>query len=231
MVAMDVQLDEKSTKFLTEEAKRFPNEVRRAFYYACGIALRNMRGMMNGKSDKIAKWDDFTKRYRGMAMWDSAGTFGGKLMWPNKKKLTMEPEGDRVRIGWIGELESPAERFQDGGTEHNSWDWRRARVEQGFSMHEVPEYSVTPRRPVIEIAKEQLERNQAEWVLGAYVGILQKKIKRWEVRYQQTSATRAGLRTAARVAAYGAKAASSVARVAAYYGEHGYLENTWRSEA
>ena len=43
MVAMDVQLDEKSTKLLLAEAKRFPKEVRRAFYYSCGITLRIMR--------------------------------------------------------------------------------------------------------------------------------------------------------------------------------------------
>ena len=49
MVAMDVQLDEKSTKLLLAEAKRFPKEVRRAFYYSCGITLRIMRGRMSGK--------------------------------------------------------------------------------------------------------------------------------------------------------------------------------------
>ena len=227
MVAMDVQLDEKSTKFLTDEAKRFPNEVRRAFYFACGIALRNMRSTMSGKSKRVAKWDEFTKRFRAMAKWDSAHTFGGKLMWPNGKKLTMQPEGDRVRIGWIGSMEEAARTFQDGGNHHNSWEWRRKRVEQGFMMHEVPEWSDTPQRPVIEPAQRELEKNQAEWVLGAYVRILQGKIKRWEVRYQRTSATRAGWKAAARVSAYGAKAADAVARTAAFYGENGYLSDTW----
>jgi hypothetical protein len=220
---MDVQLDEKSTKFLTDEAKRFPNEVRRAFYYSCGITLRIMRGRMSGKSKHIAKWDEFTKRYRAMAKWDSAQTFGGKLMWPNGKKLTMEPEGDRVRIGWIGSMEDAARIFQEGGNRHNSWEWRRNRVEQGFMMHEVPEWSNTPQRPVVAQAQAEASKHLADWTLGAFVKVLNGKIKRWEVRYRENSGTKAG----ARAAAYGAKASDAVARVAAFYGENGYLSDTW----
>lgn len=201
MVAMDVQLDEKSTKYLLMEAKRFPREVRRAFYYSCGITLRIMRGRMTGKSPHIAKWADFTRRYREKASWDSAHTFGGKLMWPNKKKLTMQPEGDRVRIGWIGSMEEAAQTFQDGGTRHNGWDWRRARVKQGFLMHEVPEYSVTPPRPVVAQAQEDAASHVADWTLGAFVKIMQGKIKAWEIRYHENSGTKAGARAASNAAA------------------------------
>lgn len=222
MVAMDVQLDEKSTKLLLAEAKRFPKEVRRAFYYSCGITLRIMRGRMSGKSKHIAKWDEFTKRYRAIAKWDSAHTFGGKLMWPDKK-LTMEPEGDRVRIGWIGSMEEAARIFQEGGNRHNSWEWRRNRVEQGFMLHEVPEWSNTPQRPVVAQAQAEASKHLADWTLGAFVKVLNGKIKRWEVRYRENSGTKAG----ARAAAYGAKASDAVARTAAFYGENGYLSDTW----
>ena len=52
---------------------------------------------------------------------------------------------------------------------------------------------------------------------------MQGKIKAWEIRYQKNSGTKAG----ARAAAYGAKASDAVARVAAFYGENGYLSDTW----
>ena len=223
MVAMDVQLDERSTKLLLAEAKRFPREVRRAFYYSCGITLRIMRGRMSGKSKHIAKWDEFTKRYRAMAKWDSAQTFGGKLMWPDKKKLTMEPEGDRVRIGWIGSMEDAARRFQEGGSAETTSEWRHYRYKQGFKPGEVPRIAVTPERPVVAQAQEDAQRHVADWTLGAFAKIMQGKIKAWEIRYQKNSWTKAG----ARAAAYGAKATDAVARVAAFYGENGYLSDTW----
>ena len=223
MVAMDVQLDEKSTKLLLAEAKRFPKEVRRAFYYSCGITLRIMRGRMSGKSKHIAKWDEFTKRYRAMAKWDSAQTFGGKLMWPDKKKLTMEPEGDRVRIGWIGSMEDAARRFQEGGSAETTSEWRHYRYKQGFKPGEVPRIAVTPERPVVAQAQEDAQRHVADWTLGAFAKIMQGKIKAWEIRYQKNSWTKAG----ARAAAYGAKATDAVARVAAFYGENGYLSDSW----
>ena len=223
MVAMDVQLDEKSTKLLLAEAKRFPKEVRRAFYYSCGITLRIMRGRMSGKSKHIAKWDEFTKRYRAMANWDSAHTFGGKLMWPDKKKLTMEPEGDRVRIGWIGSMEDAARRFQEGGSAETTSEWRHYRYKQGFKPGEVPRIAVTPERPVVAQAQEDAQRHVADWTLGAFAKIMQGKIKAWEIRYQKNSWTKAG----ARAAAYGAKATDAVARVAAFYGENGYLSDSW----
>lgn len=223
MVAMDVQLDERSTKLLLAEAKRFPREVRRAFYYSCGITLRIMRGRMSGKSKHIAKWDEFTKRYRAMANWDSAHTFGGKLMWPDKKKLTMEPEGDRVRIGWIGSMEDAARRFQEGGSAETTSEWRHYRYKQGFKPGEVPRIAVTPERPVVAQAQEDAQRHVADWTLGAFAKIMQGKIKAWEIRYQKNSWTKAG----ARAAAYGAKATDAVARVAAFYGENGYLSDSW----
>ena len=223
MVAMDVQLDEKSTKLLLAEAKRFPKEVRRAFYYSCGITLRIMRGRMSGKSKHIAKWDEFTKRYRAMAKWDSAQTFGGKLMWPDKKKLTMEPEGDRVRIGWIGSMEEAARIFQEGGSAETTSEWRHYRYKQGFMHGEVPRVAVTPERPVVAQAQAEASKHLADWTLGAFVKVLNGKIKRWEVRYRENSGTKAG----ARAAAYGAKATDAVARVAAFYGENGYLSDTW----
>lgn len=201
MFAMDVQLDEKSTKYLLMEAKRFPREVRRAFYYSCGITLKIMRGRMTGKSPYIAKWDDFTRRYREKATWDSAHTFGGKLMWPDKKKLTMQPEGDRVRIGWIGSMEEAAQTFQDGGSEETSSEWRQARYRQGFLTGEVPRVSVTPSRPVVAQAQEDAASHVADWTLGAFVKIMQGKIKAWEIRYRKNSGTKAGAQAASNAAA------------------------------
>lgn len=187
MVAMDVQLDEVSTKMLLNAARDFPRQVRRAFYYSCGIALRMMRGRMSGKNKHIAKWDEFTKRYRAMATWDSAHAFGGKLMWPDKKKLTMEPEGDRVRIGWIGPLEAPAERFQEGGSEETTKEWRHYRYKQGFVHGEVPQVAVTPRRPVIEQVNTEARQHLAEWTLGNLAKVLDGRIKAWETRYTSLS--------------------------------------------
>ena len=127
MIAMDVRLSDRSNKFLVEQARKFPREVRRAFYYACGVALRNMRSMMDGKTSKrrknnLAKWDDFTRQFRAKqsVTWPPASKFGGKLMFPDNKQLTMQPEGDRVRIGWIGALEEAARRFQDGGATYTA---------------------------------------------------------------------------------------------------------------
>lgn len=187
MVAMDVQLDEVSTKMLLKAARDFPRQVRRAFYYSCGIALRMMRGRMSGKNSHIAAWDEFTKRYRAKATWDSAHTFGGKLMWPDKKKLTMEPEGDRVRIGWIGALEAPAERFQEGGSEETTKEWRHYRYKQGFAHGEVPRVAVTPRRPVIEQVETDARQHLAEWTMSALVRVLDGRIKTWETRYTALS--------------------------------------------
>jgi hypothetical protein len=198
MVAMDVQLDERSTRLLTEEAKRFPREVRRAFYYSCGIVLRMMRGRMSGKNKHIAAWDDFTKRYRAKATWDSAHTFGGNLMWPDKKKLTMQPEGDRVRIGWIGSLEEAAIRFQNGGSEETSKEWRHFRYKEGFKHGEVPRIAVTPSRPVVAQAMADAEKNLANWTLGAFAKVMEGKIKAWDMRYQENPGTQAGARAASR---------------------------------
>lgn len=198
MVAMDVQLDERSTRLLTEEAKRFPREVRRAFYYSCGIVLRMMRGRMSGKNKYIAAWDDFTKRYRAKATWDSAHTFGGALMWPDKKKLTMQPEGDRVRIGWIGSMEEAAVRFQNGGSEETSKEWRHFRYKEGFKHGEVPRIAVTPQRPVVAQAMADAEKNLANWTLGAFAKVMEGKIKSWDIRYQENPGTQAGARAASR---------------------------------
>lgn len=188
MVAMDVQLDKQSEKMLLDAARKFPREVRRAFYYSCGTALRMMRGMMNGKNKHIARWDDFTRRYREKATWDSAHTFGGKLMWPDKKKLTMKPEGDRVRIGWIGPLEGPAERFMEGGSEETTKEWRHDRYKQGFSHGEVPRVAVTPPRPVIQQVETEARQHLSEWTMSALVRVLDGRIKAWKTRYNALSA-------------------------------------------
>lgn len=200
MVAMDVQLDESATKFLLEQAKHFPNEVRRAFYYACGVSLRNMRSRMSGKSSKIAKWDDFTKRYRERAHWATARTFGGSLMFPNGRQLTMEPQGDRVRIGWIGPLEGAAVIFMRGGTEATTSSWRHDRYREGFQHGEVPRVSVTPERPVIDQVNEEASRHLADWTLGAFGKVMSGRIKSWELKYQRNSQTKMGAAAAGRVA-------------------------------
>ena len=161
--------------------------MRRAFYYSCGIALRMMRGRMSGKNKHIAVWNDFTKLYRAKATWDSAHTFGGKLMWPDKKKLTMEPQGDRVRIGWIGPLEAPAVRFQEGGSEETTKEWRRARYKQGFAHGEVPRVAITPSRPVIEQVTIKARKNLAEWTLSNLAKVLDGRIKAWETRHTSLS--------------------------------------------
>lgn len=200
MIAMDVQLDEKSTKFLTEQAKLFPNEVRRAFYYSCGITLRIMRGRMTGKSKHIAQWSDFTKRYRAMSTYGGPNMFGGMLMWPDGKQLTMQPEGDRVRIGWLGHMEPAARKFQEASSKETAPGWRRAMYAMGFLEDEVPRVAVTPERPVVAQAQEDAASHVADWTLGAFVKILQKRIAQWEVRYHKSRATRDGARAASNAA-------------------------------
>ena len=204
MIAMDVRLSDRSEKFLVEQARKFPREVRRAFYYACGVALRNMRSMMRGKSNKIAKWDDFTRqlRTRQAVTWPAASKFGGKLMFPDGKQLTMQPDGDRVRIGWIGTLEDAARRFQDGGSEATTRGWRRARYIEGFPHGTVPQVANTPSRPVVAIVAESADKHIDEWTLGALEKIFLGKIKYWETRYNKSAWTREGARAAKYASAF-----------------------------
>lgn len=192
MIRMDVELDERSTKFLIEQARTFPREVRRAFYYACGISLRIMRSRMSGRSDKIARWDDFTKRLRERCHWATAGTFGGHLMYPNGRQLTMQPEGDRVRIGWIGALEDYAARFQDGGSEDTTPDWRHSCYQKGFAKGEVPTVAVTPARPVVQQTNDESSKHVAEWTLGAFDKVMSRRIKAWQFRYYRSTHTQRG---------------------------------------
>lgn len=203
MIAMDVSLSERSNQFLLEQARKFPHEVRRAFYYACGAALRNMRSMMDGKTSRrrkhnLARWDDFTRQFRAKqsVTWPPASKFGGKLMFPDKKQLTMRPEGDRVRIGWIGPMEEAAVRFQDGGSEATTPRWRRSRYIEGFPHGTVPQIANTPPRPVIAIVEDEMEKHIDEITLGALQDVFLKKIKRWEVRYNKSPWTREGARAA-----------------------------------
>lgn len=202
MVAMNVQLDDASTKFLLQEAKRIPREVRRAFYFACGITLRNMRLRMSGKSDKIERWQGFTHAYRAKQVryWPPAKKFGGKLMWPTSKVLTMQPEGDRVRIGWIGTLEDAAKRFQDGGSEPTTPQWRHRLYRIGIPHDIVPKVAETPPRPVVEQITEEANRHLADWVLGALARVLAGAIPKWEVRYQKSAWTQQGAKAAERLA-------------------------------
>lgn len=209
MIAMDVRLSDRSNKFLVEQARKFPREVRRAFYYACGVALRNMRSMMDGKTSKrrknnLAKWDDFTRQFRAKqsVTWPPASKFGGKLMFPDNKQLTMQPEGDRVRIGWIGALEEAATRFQDGGSEATTRGWRRQRYIEGFPHGSVPQVANTPPRPVIEIVANDMDKHIDDITLGALEKIFLGKIKYWETRYNKSAWTREGARAAKYASAF-----------------------------
>ena len=209
MIAMDVRLSDRSNKFLVEQARKFPREVRRAFYYACGVALRNMRSMMDGKTSKrrknnLAKWDDFTRQFRTKqsVTWPPASKFGGKLMFPDNKQLTMQPEGDRVRIGWIGALEEAARRFQDGGSEATTKEWRHWRYVEGFPHGSVPQVANTPPRPVIEIVANDMDKHIDDITLGALEKIFLGKIKYWETRYNKSAWTREGARAAKYASAF-----------------------------
>ncbi len=209
MIAMDVRLSDRSNKFLVEQARKFPREVRRAFYYACGVALRNMRSMMDGKTSKrrknnLAKWDDFTRQFRAKqsVTWPPASKFGGKLMFPDNKQLTMQPEGDRVRIGWIGALEEAATRFQDGGSEATTKEWRHWRYVEGFPHGSVPQVANTPPRPVIEIVANDMDKHIDDITLGALEKIFLGKIKYWETRYNKSAWTREGARAAKYASAF-----------------------------
>jgi hypothetical protein len=209
MIAMDVRLSDRSNKFLVEQARKFPREVRRAFYYACGVALRNMRSMMDGKTSKkrknnLAKWDDFTRQFRAKqsVTWPPASKFGGKLMFPDNKQLTMQPEGDRVRIGWIGALEEAARRFQDGGSEATTKEWRHWRYVEGFPHGAVPQVANTPPRPVIEIVANDMDKHIDDITLGALEKIFLGKIKYWETRYNKSAWTREGARAAKYASAF-----------------------------
>ena len=209
MIAMDVRLSDRSNKFLVEQARKFPREVRRAFYYACGVALRNMRSMMDGKTSKrrknnLAKWDDFTRQFRAKqsVTWPPASKFGGKLMFPDNKQLTMQPEGDRVRIGWIGALEEAARRFQDGGSEATTKEWRHWRYVEGFPHGSVPQVANTPPRPVIEIVANDMDKHIDDITLGALEKIFLGKIKYWETRYNKSAWTREGARAAKYASAF-----------------------------
>ena len=206
---MDVSLSERSNQFLLEQARKFPREVRRAFYYACGVALRNMRSMMDGKTSKrrknnLAKWDDFTRQFRTKqsVTWPPASKFGGKLMFPDNKQLTMQPEGDRVRIGWIGALEEAARRFQDGGSEATTKEWRHWRYVEGFPHGSVPQVANTPPRPVIEIVANDMDKHIDDITLGALEKIFLGKIKYWETRYNKSAWTREGARAAKYASAF-----------------------------
>jgi hypothetical protein len=108
-------------------------------------------------------------------------------MWPDKKKLTMEPEGDRVRVGWIGPLEGPAERFMEGGSEETTKEWRHYRYKQGFAHGEVPRVAVTPPRPVIQQVETEARQHLSEWTMSALVRVLDGRIKAWETRYNALS--------------------------------------------
>lgn len=209
MIAFDVSLSERSNQFLLEQARKFPREVRRAFYYACGVALRNMRSMMDGKTSKrrknnLAKWDDFTRQFRAKqsVTWPPASKFGGKLMFPDNKQLTMQPEGDRVRIGWIGALEEAARRFQDGGSEATTKEWRHWRYIEGFPHGSVPQVANTPPRPVIEIVANDMDKHIDDITLGALEKIFLGKIKYWETRYNKSAWTREGARAAKYASAF-----------------------------
>ena len=196
MIAMDVQLDDRSTRFLLDQARKFPNEVRRAFYYSCGIALRMMRGRMSGKNKHIARWEEFTRKYRAQ---EHKTVFGGALM-ENRKLLSMQPEGDRVRVGWIGSLEDIARLFQEGGSKPTTPSWRHHLYKNGFGHGEVPQVSVTPQRPVVAQVREEAAKHTAEWTLGAFEKVLQRRIKAWEVQYKRSPNTAKGARAASRAA-------------------------------
>lgn len=222
MVAMDVQMDNRSSQFLLEQAKKFPNEVRRAFYYSCGITLRIMRGRMSGKNKHIEKWSDFTREWRQRANTDTGTVFGGRLMWPDGKLLTMKPEGDRCRIGWVGQMEEAARTFQNGGTQPTEPSWRhRLYKYHGYKPGEVPRIAVTPERPVVAQSLESASKNVTSWTLGAFEKVLQRRIKGWTMKYYKNKGTEMGARAASRAAS----AATAARRVQIY------MSDQWVSEA
>lgn len=199
-VALDIKLDKVATEFILRQAKQFPHEVRRAWYYVNGIALRNMRSRMSGRSRRVPKWESFTRRFREIAKWEYAHVFGGRLMFPDGKQLTMQAEGDSVRLGWIGPLESAAITFQEGGSAETEPEWRRARYAEGFEPGEVPLVANTPPRPVVDAVYDESAPHFAEWLLGAYARVLKGKIKGWEMRYHKSASAKQGYGAAARAA-------------------------------
>ena len=201
MMTFDARLDEKSERFLLDVARRFPNEVRRAFFYAAGMARKVMRGRMNGKNENVERWDDFTRRLRRYQLsrgYEAAKKFGGKLMWPKGKQLVLKREGgDRVRVGWVGTLEQAAIKFQDGGSEPTTSSWRHYIYKSGkFIDGEVPTVANTPRRPVVAQTVEDTRKHMAEWTLGALDKFLRERISRLDLKYKKTAGTRAGARAA-----------------------------------
>ena len=200
MVAMDVQLDKQSEAFLLDMARRFPRELRRAFYYAAGQSRKVLRGQMNGKNDEVARWDDFTRRVRRYQLsrgYEPAKKFGGKLMWPKGKQLVLKKEGDRVRVGWVGTLEDAAIKFQNGGVEPTSSAWRHYLYKSGkFEEGEVPREANTPARPVVDNTARKTERHLADWTLGALDKFLRERIARLDFKYKKNTWTREGARAA-----------------------------------
>ena len=201
MVAIDARLDDKSEKFLLDMARRFPNEVRRAFFYAAGKARKVMRGRMNGKNENVERWGDFTRRWRKVQLargYEPAKRFGGKLMYPKGKQLVLKREGgDRVRVGWVGTLEEAAVKFQDGGSTPTSASWRHYLYKTGkFTEGEVPREAITPRRPVVAQTVDDTRKKMADWTLGALDKFLRERISRLDLKYRKTAGTREGARAA-----------------------------------
>jgi hypothetical protein len=107
-----------------------------------------------------------------------------------------------VRIGWIGALEEAARRFQDGGSEATTKEWRHWRYIEGFPHGSVPQVANTPPRPVIEIVANDMDKHIDDITLGALEKIFLGKIKYWETRYNKSAWTREGARAAKYASAF-----------------------------
>ena len=169
MIAMDVRLSDRSEKFLVEQARKFPREVRRAFYYACGVALRNMRSMMRGKSNKIAKWDDFTRQLR--AANNRTKPMGGVLA--EKGRIVAYKQNGYQIIGWPDALASWAVKFQDGagGSEADNFlnDPKSRHYLHKKGIRDIPRvYAHNPRKVLPEPFGSYVKKNLDEWARNVF---------------------------------------------------------------
>lgn len=200
MIKPSVEMTGESSALLKRLAKDSPKEVKRAFFYAVGVTLRVMRGRMSGKHPSIARWDEFTARYRGLLGGASVyNRFGGRLM--QKGALTMWPLGELgAKVGWADFMAAAAIKFQNGGAEATDPRWRASVYRKGFRRGEVPSVAVTPERPVVELTIQDTAKHMDDWVMYALEKNLKGSIAGWRFKYQK-SAGYAAARAAGAVAA------------------------------
>lgn len=202
MMSFNFQVDPGSIRFLRNMEKRFPREMKRAYLRAGSIVVRQMRGAMKpGKSRgkfKVEKWTDLTERIRAIQQQPYRKTFGGQMTHPDRKQIALYPKGNGFKVGWVGELEEWARKFQDGGEAVMYKSFRMFLYRHGFVRGEVPEYSHQAQRPVVDPIGEAAQRDFPFWVLG----ILKKSIGRRIMTYQRSGSAEAAARAAGDVASY-----------------------------